>query len=79
MRGPASYAGPGSLGGTESALRRSRRLIRDVSSVLMISGVLLVVDAGVTLLWQEPVTALIGLIKQGEINKQYPELQQPRP
>jgi sortase A len=48
-----------------------RRLIRDVSSVLMISGVLLVVDAGVTLLWQEPVTALIGLIKQGEINKHY--------
>ena len=34
-----------------------RRLIRDVSSVLIISGLLLVVDAGVTLLWQEPVTA----------------------
>jgi sortase A len=37
----------------------------------MISGLLLVIDAGVTLLWQEPVTALIGLIKQGEINKRY--------
>jgi sortase A len=48
-----------------------RRLIRDVSSVLIISGVLLVVDAGVTLLWQEPVTALIGLIKRSEINKRY--------
>ena len=47
-----------------------RRLIRDVSSVLLISGLLLVVDAGVTLVWQEPVTALIGKIKQGEINKQ---------
>jgi sortase A len=52
----------------ESALRR---LIRDVSSVLIISGILLVIDAGVTLVWQEPVTALIGAIKQGEINKQY--------
>jgi sortase A len=48
-----------------------RRLIRDVSSVLLISGLLLVIDAGVTLVWQEPVTALIGKIKQGEINKQY--------
>jgi sortase A len=48
-----------------------RRLIRDVSSVLIISGLLLVADAGVTLLWQEPVTALIGKIKQGQINKRY--------
>jgi sortase A len=48
-----------------------RRLIRDVSSVLIISGLLLVSDAGVTLLWQEPVTALIGTIKQGEIDKRF--------
>lgn len=48
-----------------------RRLIRDVSSVLLISGLLLVIDAGVTLVWQEPVTALIGKIKQGEVNKHY--------
>jgi sortase A len=33
--------------------------------------VLLVLDAGLTLLWQEPVTALIGTIKQGELNKRY--------
>jgi sortase A len=48
-----------------------RRLIRDVSSVLIISGLLLLVDAGVTLLWQEPVTAVIGLIKRDQINKRY--------
>jgi sortase A len=48
-----------------------RRLIRDISSVLMISGLLLVIDAGVTLVWQEPVTAVIGLIKQSEVDKQY--------
>jgi sortase A len=48
-----------------------RRLIRDVSSVLIISGLLLVLDAGVTLLWQEPLTALIGTIKQAQINKRY--------
>jgi len=48
-----------------------RRLFRDISSVLIISGLLLVIDAGVTLLWQEPVTALIGKIKQGQIDKRY--------
>jgi sortase A len=48
-----------------------RRLIRDASSVLIISGLLLVLDAGVTLLWQEPLTALIGTIKQAQINKRY--------
>ncbi len=48
-----------------------RRLIRDISSVLIISGLLLVIDAGVTLVWQEPITAVIGKIKQGEINKRF--------
>jgi sortase A len=48
-----------------------RRLIRDISSVLMISGVLLLIDAGLTLVWQEPVTAIIGAIKRGEINKRF--------
>jgi sortase A len=48
-----------------------RRLVRDISSVLMISGLLLVLDAGVTLLWQEPVTAVIALVKRSEIDKRY--------
>ena len=54
-------------------MRRSviRRLIRDVSSVLIISGVLMLIDAGLTLVWQEPVTAVIGLIRQGQIDKRY--------
>jgi sortase A len=49
----------------------TRRLIRDVSSVLMISGVLLLLDAGLTLVWQEPVTAVIGLIQRAGINKSF--------
>jgi sortase A len=53
-----------------------RRLIRDLSSVLIISGLLLVLDAGVTLVWQEPVTAAIGLIKQSEVNKRFLTYQQ---
>jgi sortase A len=48
-----------------------RRLIRDISSVLIISGILLVADAAVTLLWQEPVTAVIALIKRSEIDKRF--------
>ena len=48
-----------------------RRFIRDVSSVLIISGLLLMLDAGVTLVWQEPVTAVIALIQRSQINKQY--------
>src|SRR6201997_5669504 len=48
-----------------------RRLIRDLSSVLTLPGLLLVLDAGVTLVWQEPVTAAIGLVMRGEVNKRY--------
>jgi sortase A len=46
-------------------------VVRDVSSVLMISGLLLVVDAAVTLIWQEPVTAVIALIQRSQIDKRY--------
>jgi sortase A len=48
-----------------------RRLIRDISSVFMISGLLLVADAGATLIWQEPVTAVVAMIKHGEVNRQF--------
>jgi sortase A len=48
-----------------------RRLIRDISSVLILSGLFLVLDAGVTLVWQEPVTAAIALMVRGQVDKQY--------
>jgi len=48
-----------------------RRLIRDISSVLILSGLLLVLDAGVTLVWQEPVTAAIGLVLRSQVNQRY--------
>ncbi|MEA2159865.1 MAG: sortase [Solirubrobacteraceae bacterium] len=48
-----------------------RRLLRDISSVLIISGLLLVLDAGVTLVWQEPVTAVIAMIKRSQIDKRF--------
>ncbi|HWE08771.1 MAG TPA: class E sortase [Solirubrobacteraceae bacterium] len=49
----------------------ARRLIRDLSSVLILSGLLLVLDAGVTIVWQEPVTAAIGLVMRGQVNRRY--------
>jgi sortase A len=52
-----------------------RRLVRDVSSVLIISGLLLVADAAVTLLWQEPLTAVVAMIKRSQINERYLTLQ----
>lgn len=48
-----------------------RRLIRDLSSVLILAGLLLVLDAGVTLVWQEPVTAAIGLVMRSHVDRRY--------
>jgi sortase A len=47
----------------------TRRLLRDISEVLILAGLLLVIDAGVTLVWQEPVTAVIGAIERANIDK----------
>jgi sortase A len=46
-----------------------RRLIRDFSYVLIISGALLLADAAVTLLWQEPLTAVIAVVKRDGVDK----------
>jgi sortase A len=46
----------------------ARRLIRDFAEVLMIAGILLLLDAGATLVWEEPVTAAIGAIERGQID-----------
>ena len=68
MQGPAVADRPRIL---VPGARRRRRLLRDVSLVLIISGLLLLADAAVTLLWQEPLTAVIALIKRGDINKSF--------
>ena len=48
-------------------LPRMRAVLRFVASVMMVSGVLLISDAGVTLLWQEPVSAYVAEQKQGQL------------
>ena len=39
-------------------------VVRALSTVLIVTGALVLVDAGVTLLWQEPITALQTRIRQ---------------
>jgi sortase A len=41
--------------------------MRFVASVMMMSGALLIVDAGATLLWQEPLSALLAQRKQAQL------------
>jgi len=44
-----------------------RAVLRFVASVMMVSGTLLIADAGVTLLWQEPVSAYFAHQEQGKL------------
>jgi sortase A len=46
-----------------------RAVLRFVASVMMVSGVLLIADAAVTLLWQEPVSAFVAEREQGELEE----------
>jgi sortase A len=48
-----------------------RRLLRDISSVLILSGLLLVLDAGITLVWQEPVTAAIATVLRSNVDQRF--------
>ena len=43
-----------------------RAVLRFVASVMMVSGALLIADAGVTLLWQEPVSAFVAQRQQSQ-------------
>jgi len=44
-----------------------RAALRFLASVMMVSGVLLIGDAGATLLWQEPVSWLVAQRQQGQL------------
>src|SRR4051795_2733397 len=53
-----------------------RAVLRFVASVLMVSGAMLIADAGLTLTWQEPVSAFLQNRQQAELKHQ---LQHPPP
>ena len=47
------------------------RKLRLISATLILAGVLLLGDVLVTLVWQEPVTGLIALVKRHDVNRRY--------
>jgi sortase A len=44
-----------------------RRALRGLSTVLILTGLLLIADAGMTLAWQEPITALLARLQQDSL------------
>ena len=51
-----------------------RRFVRALGTALMIAGVVLVLDAGLTIVWQEPFSAVYARVVQSGLNKQLTEL-----
>jgi sortase A len=56
-----------------------RRALRAISTVLILAGVLLIADAGVTLAWQEPVSALLARIEQNKLSGQLDRIERSGP
>ncbi len=54
-------------------------MVRFVASVLIVSGVLMLADAGVTLAWQEPVSALYARMTQNALGNDLEELEEAGP
>jgi sortase A len=54
---------------------RLRRALRALSTVLIVAGVVLLADAGLTLLWQEPVSAVYGHFQQARLSDRLEELE----
>ena len=52
-----------------------RRALRALSTVLIVAGALLLADAALTLLWQEPVSAVYGRIQQDQLEGQLRDLE----
>ena len=46
-------------------------MLRFTASVMMVSGVLLIADAGVTLLWQEPLSAFLAQRQQAQLEEAF--------
>jgi sortase A len=70
---PGAPALAGGFGGGSIALRSPfpvfpRRFVRALAWLLVIIGVLTLIDAGVTLLWQEPFSALYASFEQNRLS-----------
>ncbi len=61
-------AGPSQLFAGERPPSRSRRVLRGVAVGMIVAGALLLLDAVITLVWQEPITALIATLRQDHLS-----------
>jgi sortase A len=53
-----------------------RRALRAFSTVLIVAGLILLADAGLTLVWQEPVSAFYARLQQDRLDDELKELEQ---
>jgi sortase A len=58
---------------------RLRSVLRALSTALIVSGTLLLADAGATLLWQEPVSAVYSRLQQGDLSDKLATLDRLKP
>jgi sortase A len=56
-----------------------RRALRAISTVLIVAGALMIADAGITLAWQEPVSALLARIEQNKLSGELKRIEQRGP
>jgi hypothetical protein len=52
-----------------------QRAVRIVSTMLITAGILVLADAGLTLIWQEPLSAAYGSLEQGKAEDQLNDLE----
>jgi sortase A len=57
----------------------ARRILRGVSTVLIAAGLLMLVDAGLTVAWQEPVTSLLAKLRQNQLGNDLNRLEKAAP
>jgi len=56
-----------------------RRALRALSTILIVAGVLLIADAGITLAWQEPISAIYARITQNRLGHDLRTLERAQP
>jgi sortase A len=52
-----------------------RQIFRALSTILIVSGMLLIADAGATVTWQEPLSAFLGQLQQNKLSGQLHRLE----
>lgn len=52
-----------------------RRFLRILSVALTTAGIVILLDAAITLAWQEPISAIYGSVKQSQANSEFEDLQ----